>query len=106
MPFLFLGKPFEIMKSCQSSADGRAACLMCVALHGYHNSSCSYLWKMSSQTLSSLSDLPEEIHPCSTVAKKALTHALYKLAATTLREYSMSLVSIFYLSMGSYPSWS
>ena len=52
------GASFEILKSCQNSSDGRAVCMMCVALNGYHNSECKYTWSTTSSIL-----LQDEIYP-------------------------------------------
>ena len=59
--FCLLGANFEIMKHCQNSSDGKAVCLMCVALNGYHNEESKYTWKRD--VANSWIILDDEIHP-------------------------------------------
>ena len=40
-----IGGSFEIMMQCQNSSVGRAVCMMCVALHGFHNKDSKYTWR-------------------------------------------------------------
>ena len=58
--FLIIGAWFEVMKECQNSSDGRAVCMMCVALNGYHNEETVYTWR---RNVGSWLVLDDETHP-------------------------------------------
>ena len=59
--YYVIGATFEVMKHCQNSSDGRAVCMMCVALNGYHNEESTYTWRRNVSNCWIL--LHDEIHP-------------------------------------------
>ena len=92
----------DVLKGCQNSSDGRAVCMMCVALNGYHKNECKYGWSTTNDSIF----LHDEIYPVLYVdTQKENIFVKFKAMAMRILSkfsnggYEITLKTVFALSV-------